>query len=184
MKVWSIYCKQLNFLHVYMLNCFSHVWLFVTSWTVSPRFPCPWDFPGKDTGMGCMPSSRRSSWSRDQLNPCLLYLLHCRLVLYSLSHQRSRYECTKILLFTLKWLILCDVNLTFKKWGGGQEGWKKEAGSRQKHFTSVIISKKKKRWHHLGPFSLLYARVFVSVLTSFKFCLYFSLKVIFYAFTL
>ena len=32
----------------------SHVWLFMTPWTVAPaRLLCPWDFPGKNTGVGC-----------------------------------------------------------------------------------------------------------------------------------
>ena len=31
----------------------SHVWLFVILWTVTCRLLCPWDFPGKDTGVGC-----------------------------------------------------------------------------------------------------------------------------------
>ena len=31
-----------------------HVWLFETPWTVQPtRLLCPWDFPGKNTGVGC-----------------------------------------------------------------------------------------------------------------------------------
>ena len=30
----------------------SRVWLFVTPWTVA-RLLCPWDFPGKNTGVGC-----------------------------------------------------------------------------------------------------------------------------------
>ena len=29
----------------------SHVWLFVATWT--QRLLCPWDFPGKNTGVGC-----------------------------------------------------------------------------------------------------------------------------------
>ena len=29
------------------------------------RLPCPWDSPGKNTGVGCHPSSRRPSWARD-----------------------------------------------------------------------------------------------------------------------
>ena len=29
------------------------------------RLLCPWDFPGKDTGMGCHSFSRGSSWPRD-----------------------------------------------------------------------------------------------------------------------
>ena len=29
------------------------VQLFVTPWTVAARLLCPWDFPGKNTGVGC-----------------------------------------------------------------------------------------------------------------------------------
>ena len=37
-----------------LLSCFSHVWLFATLWTVQPaRLLCPWDSPGKNTGVGC-----------------------------------------------------------------------------------------------------------------------------------
>ena len=38
-----------------MTTCamFSHVWLFVTLWTIALRFLCPWDFSGKSTGVGC-----------------------------------------------------------------------------------------------------------------------------------
>ena len=35
---------------VQLLSC---VGLFLTSGTVVPRLLCPWDFPGKNTGMGC-----------------------------------------------------------------------------------------------------------------------------------
>ena len=31
----------------------GHVRLFVTPWTVPARLLCPWDFPGKNTGVGC-----------------------------------------------------------------------------------------------------------------------------------
>ena len=31
----------------------SHVWLSATPWTAAYRLPCPWDFPGKRTGVGC-----------------------------------------------------------------------------------------------------------------------------------
>ena len=36
-----------------MLSCFSRVCLFVTLWTVPTRLLCPWDSPGKNTGVGC-----------------------------------------------------------------------------------------------------------------------------------
>ena len=40
-------------LSVCVLSCFSHVLLFVTLWTVAARLPCPWDSPGKNSGVGC-----------------------------------------------------------------------------------------------------------------------------------
>ena len=36
-----------------MLSHFSRVWLFVTPWTVAWQLLCPWDSPGKNTGVGC-----------------------------------------------------------------------------------------------------------------------------------
>ena len=33
-----------------LLSC---VWLFVTSWTYPARLLCPWNSPGKNTGVGC-----------------------------------------------------------------------------------------------------------------------------------
>ena len=39
-----------------VLNHFTHVPLFVTLWTVARQAPlslCPWDSPGKNTGVGC-----------------------------------------------------------------------------------------------------------------------------------
>ena len=32
---------------------FSHVWLFVTPWTVPARLLCPWDSSDKNIGLGC-----------------------------------------------------------------------------------------------------------------------------------
>ena len=36
-----------------MVSHFSHVCLFVTLWTVPPKFLCAWDSPGKNMGVGC-----------------------------------------------------------------------------------------------------------------------------------
>ena len=36
-----------------ILSCFSHVWLCATPWLGPIRPLCPWDFPGKNAGMGC-----------------------------------------------------------------------------------------------------------------------------------
>ena len=36
-----------------VLGCFSRVRLFTTPWTPPARLLCPWDSPGKNTGVGC-----------------------------------------------------------------------------------------------------------------------------------
>ena len=49
------------------------------------RILCPWNFPGKNTGVGChflLPGI----FPTQGLNPCLL---HCRQILYHLRHQGS-----------------------------------------------------------------------------------------------
>ena len=53
----------------------SHIWLFVTPWTIATRILCPWHSPGKNTGVGChfllqgiIPTQRS--------NLSLLHLLH------------------------------------------------------------------------------------------------------------
>ena len=58
-------------------------------WTVARQAICPWDFPGKNTGAGChfllqgiFPTQRSN-----------LGLLHCRQILYYLSHQGSPRAC-------------------------------------------------------------------------------------------
>ena len=37
----------------------------MTPWTVAHKAPCPWDFPGKNTGVGCHFFLQGSSWPRD-----------------------------------------------------------------------------------------------------------------------
>ena len=46
---------SLNFIFCFVLFCklLSCVWLFETPWTVTRQALLPWDFPGKDTGVGC-----------------------------------------------------------------------------------------------------------------------------------
>ena len=63
----------------------SRVWLFATPWTVAPRLLRPWDFPGKNTGVGCHFLLQRIFPTQGS-NPGLL---HCRQRLYGLSHQGS-----------------------------------------------------------------------------------------------
>ena len=39
-------------LYACMLSHFSHVQLFAILWTLAHRLLCPWDSPGKNTGVG------------------------------------------------------------------------------------------------------------------------------------
>ena len=57
------------------LSCFSHVQLFVILWITASRFLCPWDFPGKNTGVDCH-FLLQGIFLTQGLNPCLLCLLH------------------------------------------------------------------------------------------------------------
>ena len=61
----------------------SHGGLFVTPWTLAHQVLCPWDSPGKNTGVGCH-SPLQGIFPTQGSN---LGLLHCRWVLYCLSHQ-------------------------------------------------------------------------------------------------
>ena len=51
------------------------------------RLLCPWESPGQDTGVGCHSLPRRSARTQDSN----LGLLHCRQILYLLSHQGSPF---------------------------------------------------------------------------------------------
>ena len=49
------------------------------------RLLCPWDFPGGNTGVGCH-FLLQGIFPTQRLNPSLL---HCRQIVYQLSHQGS-----------------------------------------------------------------------------------------------
>ena len=66
----------------YSLSCIQ---LFETSWTA--RLLCPWNSPGKNTGVGSH-SLLQGIFLTQGLN---LSLLHCRQILYHLSHQGSPF---------------------------------------------------------------------------------------------
>ena len=52
------------------------------------RLLCPWDFPGKNIGVGCHFLLQGIFFPTQGSNPSLL---HCRQALYHLSHQRRSY---------------------------------------------------------------------------------------------
>ena len=56
------------------------------------RFLCPWDSPGKNTG-ACCHALLQGIFPTQESNRCLLCILHCRWILYLLSHQGSPAIC-------------------------------------------------------------------------------------------
>ena len=67
------------------MKSLSRVRLFVIPWTVVYQALQPWDFPGKNTGVGCH-FLLQEIFQTQGLNPCLP---HCRQMLYRLNHQGS-----------------------------------------------------------------------------------------------
>ena len=56
----------------------SHVQLFATPWMVAYQAPGPWDFPGKNTRVGCHFLLQEIFLTQGSN----LRLLHCRWILY------------------------------------------------------------------------------------------------------
>ena len=69
------------------VTCVGHsvVSISVTPWTAAHQAPCPWDSPGKNTGVGSH-SLLQGIFQTQGSNPGLL---HCRQILHRLSHQGS-----------------------------------------------------------------------------------------------
>ena len=77
-SIYMHYCMMLVFLFLtyFMLSPFSHVQLFATLWTVAlARLLCPWDSPGKNTGVDCH-ALLQGIFPIQGSNPHLLCLLH------------------------------------------------------------------------------------------------------------
>ena len=63
-------------------------------------FLCPWDFPGKNTGMGCH-FLFQGIFPTQELNLCLLHLLHWQVDSLPLSHLESSFRDCNPMDFTL-----------------------------------------------------------------------------------
>ena len=89
-----------SYLGVCILSCFSFVWLFVSLWTIihQTRLPCPCDFPGKNTGVGCH-AFLQGMFPTQESNPCLLHFLYWRYFFFKLL---SLYLCLNSFVCTTK----------------------------------------------------------------------------------
>ena len=93
---------QLILMCVCILSCFSHVWLCVTPWTVAPQAPLSIGIlQARILEWVAMPSSRGSSWPRDQT--VSLNLLHWQVDSYHWGHLGSPYMYIYICMY--KYLI-------------------------------------------------------------------------------
>ena len=81
---------------------------------------CPWNFPGKNTGVGC-PFLLQEIFSIQGLN---LGLSHCRQTLYGLNHQGSPGHMeTLYLIFDLETFFNMMCSDTSWPWGQVKVGW-------------------------------------------------------------
>ena len=85
---------------------FSCVWLFATPWTAAhqaplsmgfPRGACPWDFPGKNTRVGC-DFLLQGIFPTQRWNPLYLHLLLRQADSWPLRHLESLFwwTCTDL----------------------------------------------------------------------------------------
>ena len=81
---WTYLCRELGFV-LCCAQSLSRVRLFGTPWTTAARLLCPWDSPGKNTGVGSH-ALLQGIFPTQGLNPGLP---HSRHILYRLSHQGS-----------------------------------------------------------------------------------------------
>ena len=102
-------------MHACVLSCFSHIQL-CNPWTVSTRLLCPWNSPGKNTGVGWYALFQRI-FPAQESNPYRLCCLHCRQVLYPLSHLESPdvtktcWSLSHVRLFAMPWIVALQAPL-------------------------------------------------------------------------
>ena len=81
-----------------MLSCFSCVWLFVTLRTIALQAHCPWNSPGKNTGVGCH-FLLQGTFLNQGSNPWLLFLLHCRWILNHWAAGGAPYNTDSVIFY-------------------------------------------------------------------------------------
>ena len=81
--------------------------LFCNPHGLSTRLLCPWDFPGKNTGVGCHFLLQRIFWPRNQT--CCF--LHCRWILYHRGKPIyiNTYLNYSLLVWWSKFVLPCAV---------------------------------------------------------------------------
>ena len=102
---WSM---NVNIHHTCVLSHFSHVTLCDPNELQPARLLCPWDSPGKSTGVGCH-ALLHGIFPTQGSN---LSLLHCRWILYCLSHQGRPFMTCQKQMRNEKWKCYCRVSFS------------------------------------------------------------------------
>ena len=118
------------------------------------RVLCPCDFPGKSTGMSCH-ARLQGIFPTQGLNPCLL---HCRWILYLLSHPGSLriHRSPSFSISSLFWLIFIFTLFYFTILYWFCSFWKTQSHcSKVNHFESFLwgISSRFPLASHLALFA-------------------------------
>ena len=117
-------CKLITYLYLCLFFLvsvavwsLSHGLTLATPCTVT-QLLCPWDFPGKNAGVGCH-FLLQGLFLTQGLNPSLLCLLHWQVDSLPLSHQGSCFfvvvgqPLSRAQLFMTLWTATCQVSLSF-----------------------------------------------------------------------
>ena len=106
LRVLSFLFIFLWFLEVGSVMCFSRVQLFSPAWIIAIRLLCPWDSPGKNTGVGCH-ALLQGIFLTQGLNLHLLCLLHWRRILYCLATGKAQETWHVCMLNCFGFVRLC-----------------------------------------------------------------------------
>ena len=87
----------------------SHVWLLAIPQTAACQLLCPWDSPGKNTGVGCH-FLLQGLFSTQGSNPSLLCLLHWQADSLPPRHLRSPLPSVKFLKYIFNTVSLVEIN--------------------------------------------------------------------------
>ena len=86
-KVWKV--NKCN-LHACMLSRFSHVWLFMTLWTIAHRLLLSMGFSRREHWSGLPCPLLQGIFLTQGSNPHLLRLLYCRQILYHWATRETQ----------------------------------------------------------------------------------------------
>ena len=142
-----------------VLNHFSCVWLFATLWTDSAKLLCPWNSPGKNTGVG-YPALLQGIFPTQGSKPRLLPLLHRRRILYCWATREAQ---NKNIRYILVQLLYGRWHISWRCWRCWDEFWNQRGMDK---IQTLTLSK----CVPMGKLLSISAPLFFICKTTFKHC--------------